>query len=166
MAGHGKRQIGEFPEGREIHCRQFNFRGFSAGQAQVAIDAGTAMPWKMLHDRQDAAGQQALGGGAAKLGDKFRVLRKGPVADRMVEFPIPDIEERQAIDVDGEVMKLGGKEPGVQMAGLGATGGIKGRKPAEVSRRRLCTRYSSFSFRKSGCRRSPTRNPRRPILSS
>jgi hypothetical protein len=56
----------------------------------------------VLDDRQHAAGQQALGGGAPQGGHLFGRIAIGAIADDLVTLGIGHVQHRHAVDIDAD----------------------------------------------------------------
>ena len=98
----------------------------TTGSAMMAVGGGAAVAGHVLDHRQDAAGEQARRPTARpRRRDQRRVAAEGAVADRLARAGDDDVEDRQAIDRDAEIGKVGGDQPRLQPGGA--------RRPAPVA---------------------------------
>ena len=119
VRGHRGGQVGVHREGDEVRCLQLRAQGVDDGQREMGVGSRPAVAGDVLHDRQHAGVQHALGGGAAQCRDGRRVARVGTIADDVVRPLGRHVEDRQAVDVDADGEQVFAHEPGDEPDRLG-----------------------------------------------
>ncbi len=112
VGGHGQRHVGEGAEGGEVPGVEVGQVGVHHRQVVMAVGEGAAVTGHVLDHRQDAAGQQTLGGGAAQLRHQGRLAGVGAVADDVVSAGHRHVQHRQAVDGDPDPAQVVGHQPG------------------------------------------------------
>ena len=110
MGGHRHRQVGQRNECGKIRCLEHRPVGSDHRQLLVAVDPGAAVPRNVLENRQNAARLQPLGNRFGYGGDFAGLVAVSTVSHNRVGIANWDVGERQAIDVDAKIEKVGGHE--------------------------------------------------------
>ena len=79
----------------------------------MAVDQGAAMPRDVLHHPEHARRVKPVEDRAAERGDLHRLRSQRPVADDVGCARLADVEHRQAVDVDPDLIEHERQRPGV-----------------------------------------------------
>ena len=110
MRAHRHRQIAERRERQKVaRGERFAACGHHR-QIEMAVDRRPPVAGHVLDDRRDAAGDEAVGIGAAERRHLRGGIGEGARADRRMHPLAGDVEHRRAIDIDSDFNQVGGDQ--------------------------------------------------------
>src|SRR5215471_3714266 len=86
----------------------------------MAVDSSPAVPRQVLHDRQDATGQQAFRHRPGKDANLAWFAAIGAVADHLIAAGDWDVPERQTVDIDTHGLEVGSDQTATEAGGSDA----------------------------------------------
>ena len=69
------------------------------------------MTGNMLHDRQNPAREKPFRRGPSEYGNRLGIMSIGAISDHLVRTLYRDVENRQAVRTDAELLEIKGMEP-------------------------------------------------------